>query len=48
MGLQKQAPRLQGWLTLLLKMGVAGEPELYAAHRRVTRDAIKKIDKRQA
>lgn len=36
-----------GWLTLLLKMGVADEQELYAAQRRVAQAAIKKLEERR-
>ncbi len=36
-----------GWLTLLLRMGVAEEQELYAAQRRVAQAAIKEMDMRR-
>ncbi len=36
-----------GWLTLLLKMGVADEQALYAAQRRVAQAAIKEMDGRR-
>lgn len=36
-----------GWLTLLLKMGVAEERELRAAQNRVAQAAIKKMEERR-
>lgn len=36
-----------GWLTLLLKMGVAEEKDLYAAQNRVAQAAIKKMEERR-
>jgi hypothetical protein len=36
-----------GWLTLLLKMGVANEPELRAAQNRVAQAAIDDMEARR-
>ena len=36
-----------GWLTLLLKMGVAEEKELRAAQNRVAQAAIRKMEERR-
>ena len=36
-----------GWLTLLLKMGVAEEKELRAAQNRVAQAVIKKMEERR-
>jgi hypothetical protein len=36
-----------GWLTLLLKMGVAEEKELYEAQNRVARAAIEEMNERR-
>ncbi len=36
-----------GWLTLLLRMGVAEEKELYAAQRRVAQAAIDEMNERR-
>ena len=36
-----------GWLTLLLKMGVASEKELRAAQSRVAQAAIQKMEERR-
>lgn len=36
-----------GWLTLLLRMGVAEEKELRGAQNRVAEAAIKKMEERQ-
>lgn len=36
-----------GWLTLLLKLGVAEEKDLYAAQNRVAQAAIKKMEERR-
>ncbi len=36
-----------GWLTLLLKMGVAEEKDLYAAQNRVAQAAIRKMEERR-
>jgi hypothetical protein len=36
-----------GWLTLLLKMGVASEPDLRAAQSRVAQAAIDEMNERR-
>lgn len=36
-----------GWLTLLLQMGVAAEPELRAAQGRVAQEAIDRLEARR-
>ncbi len=36
-----------GWLTLLLRMGMAEEKELYEAQNRVAQAAIKKMEERR-